>query len=232
MKKLLQLAAIAVLTLNAALWGASITVYTPPLVTGNDLCVGCGPYVINWVPVGTTQTVTIALRYAGSASDAAPALVIATGEENNGSYKWQIPSSVAPGDYFIRVRTDDATVIGDGAVFTICLEPVITVTFPHETLGKMPYKILSTHLITWKKKCYMQNTVTIALRYAGSATKAAPALVIATGEANDGSFTWKIPASVAPGDYFVRVRTDDATVIGDGGKFHISAAGRPVPEIR
>jgi hypothetical protein len=39
-------------------------------------------------------------------------------------------------------------------------------------------------------------------------------LVIAAGEANDGKYLpWTIPDAIEPGNYFVRVRTDDATAI-------------------
>jgi hypothetical protein len=167
-----------------------------------------------------TAAMTIALRFAGSAPDAAPALVIASGTANDGSFEWTIPASVAPGDYFLRVRTDDATVKGDGPVFKIVSSPAIIVKRPTAN-GEFCLGDDSNVKIKWDTACTMQGTVTITLRTAGSATDAAPALVIATGEANDGFFSWTVPASVAPGDYFIRVRTDDATVIGDGEIFKI-----------
>ena len=120
MKKIL-LVSMGVLLLLAPLAAQQIVVI---MMGGGDgvpiqWCPG-GSYTIHWRALGSMQaTVTIALRYAGSAPDAAPALVIATGEANDEYFSWAIPFSVAPGDYFIRVRTDDATVIGDGGTFTI-----------------------------------------------------------------------------------------------------------------
>jgi hypothetical protein len=76
--------------------------------------------------------------------------------------------------------------------------------------------------ITWKKTCKMQPKITITLRHAGSAPDAAPADVIATGIGNIGSYPMGInPEKITPGDYFIRVRTDDMSVIGDSGIFKI-----------
>ena len=190
-----------------------------PQAGGASFCYGQS-FMINWSGnVSEDATLTIALRLAGSAPDAAPALVIATGEANDGSYgPWTIPGTIAPGEYFIRVRKDDQTVVGDGRVFKIFSGPAIVVK---------PFRLGNqcclgeTYTIWWEKICAMQESVTIALRKEGSPTGAAPALVIATGEANDGKYTWRIHDDVPPGNYFIRVRTDDATVIGDGGIFSI-----------
>jgi len=77
------------------------------------------------------------------------------------------------------------------------------------------------HTITWTKTGRMQATVAIRLRAADSPESAPAVVTIANGEANDGSFPWTVPASVAPGEYFIRVRTDDSTVIGDSPVFKI-----------
>jgi hypothetical protein len=94
----------------------------------------------------------------------------------------------------------------------------ITVTSP---AAGVPWDIGGTYTIAWTKTGTMQATVAIRLRSAGSSESDPAALTIANGEANDGSYTWTIPASVAPGSYFIRVRTDDSTVIGDSGTFTI-----------
>jgi hypothetical protein len=224
MKKLMFLAAVAALALNASLWGQIITVGLPG--EGHEWCIGRPAHTITWTSSGVSQPVTIALRIPGSATDAAPAYVIAEHEANDGAFSWEIPDTIAPGDYFIRVRSDDATVIGDGGVFTVkrCVNPEISirVTSPLENITPLWCYGTPGHMITWRKSGPMQNSVTIALRVAGSATDAAPALVIATGEANDGSYgPWTIPDTVPAGEYFIRVRTDDATVIGDGNHFNI-----------
>jgi hypothetical protein len=179
-------------------------------------CVG-DRMTITWTSSGISQPLTIALRAFGLPPDAAPALVIATGEADDGSYEWTIPATVAAANYYIRVRTDDATVKDDSGMFFIHTSPVITVASPAGT----PWTIGNRYEIRWQKVCAMQDTVTIALRNKGSAPDAAPAFVIATGEANDGSHSWTIPGTVAPGEYFIRVRTDDASVRGDSSVFTI-----------
>jgi hypothetical protein len=219
MNKPLCVAAVAALALNLSLCGASITVTSP---SGGEFFPG-SPVTITWTKAGDMQaTVTIALRFASSAPTAAPALVIATGTTNDGSEPWKVPGTVAPGDYFIRVRTDDAAVIGDGAVFKISSTPTIAVTSPKtndEWCQGNPYTI------TWTKSGTMQGTVAIRLRKAGSRAGASDVLAIADGAANTGSFPWTIPFSVPAGDYFVQVRTDDSAVIGDGTVFKIMACG-------
>jgi len=86
----------------------------------------------------------------------------------------------------------------------------------------------STHLITWTKSGAMQATAAIRLRRAGSTEADPAALAIANGTANDGSYSWPIPNTVTPGDYFIRVRTDDSTVIGDSPTFKVSACVQPI----
>jgi len=81
---------------------------------------------------------------------------------------------------------------------------------------------LSTYTITWTKSGAMQATAAIRLRRAGSPESEAATVQIVDGTANDGSFSWTVPDTVAPGNYFIRVRTDDSTVIGDSGIFSIA----------
>jgi len=106
--------------------GQSITVTSP--TRGDSWCLGSA-HTITWTPSGAMQgTVAIRLRAAGS-SESAPAVVtIANGEANDGSFSWTVPTSVAPGSYFIRVRTDDSTVIGDSIPFTIANCSALSVT--------------------------------------------------------------------------------------------------------
>jgi hypothetical protein len=209
----------AVMFFLTPLAAQTITVTSPD--TGTDhvggWCVG-STHEITWTSSGVNQPLTIALRHAGSAPDAAPALVIASGEANDGSFSWTIPASVAPGSYFIRIRTDDATVRGDGQNFTIHAAPAITVTSPNFSAWTIPEPIT----ITWSFACGNQEKLTIALRYRDSAPDAAPVAVIATGvPAFPGVLSWKVPADVKPGIYVIRVRTDDASVVGESKPFKI-----------
>jgi hypothetical protein len=219
MKKQFLLAAIAVTIMAASLWGSSITVTAP--TAGASWCIG-STYTITWTKSGDMQaTVAIRLRTAGSSEADPAAATICNGDPNDGSYSWTIPGTVAPGSYFIRVRTDDSTVIGDSGVFTISScggAASITVTSPtaasHWCKG-------SAYTITWSKSGTMQATAAIRLRAAGSSESDPAILAIADGTANDGSFSWTVPGTVAAGNYFIRVRTDDSTVIGDSANFEI-----------
>jgi len=117
MKKKLIVLILSMLAMSAALWGQSITVTSPK--AADEWCTG-STYTVTWAPSGAMQaSVAIRLRVAGSSEKAPAAFTIANGEPNDGSFSWTVPNSVSPGSYFIRVRTDDSTVIGDSAVFKI-----------------------------------------------------------------------------------------------------------------
>ena len=206
MKKLVLIAAMAALSLNLALWGQSITVTSP--TAASSWCKG-NTYSITWTKSGSMQaTAAIRLRAAGSSESDPATLAIADGTANNGSYSWTIPGTVAPGNYFIRVRTDDSTVSDDSPNFEIkacATGPSITVTKPHggTWFKKMKYDI------TWDKTGIMPDHVKISLRNAFwmPGHPAVDILVIAADTPNDGSFSWIIPNSVANGTYVIRVTT-------------------------
>ena len=219
-KKASWIAALAALAMNAALWGASITVTSPG--SSSEWCRGgAKTYIIRWTKSGAMQaTAAIRLRRAGSPESEPAALAIADGTANSGSFLWSIPDTVAEGQYFIRVRTDDSTVSGDSPTFRIKACPgTITVTAPAAGAN---WQRGSTKMITWTKFGAMQATAAIRLRRAGSPESEAAVLSIADGTANDGSHSWPIPDTVPEGQYFIRVRTDDSTVIGDSRVFNIT----------
>ena len=78
--------------------------------------------------------------------------------------------------------------------------------------------------IAWTKSGALPDTVSIRLRRAGSPGSEPAVLEIAGGTANDGSFSWAIPASLAAGSYFVRVKAPGAAS-GDSKAFSGAAAG-------
>ena len=106
--------------------------------------------------------------------------------------------------------------------------PAQTITVTSPAAGAM-WLMKSSHAITWTSTGLMKATVAIRLRRAGSPESEAATLAIANGEANDGAFSWTVPDTVAPGNYFIRVRTDDSSVIGDSGTFSIAPALPPPP---
>lgn len=217
MKKLFLIATMAALAMNMVLWGQTITVTSP--ATGNTWCLG-NAQTITWTKSGAMMaTVTIRLKLA-SAPDADPVLVIINGTANDGSFPWTIPASVAPGDYFIRVKTDDSAVVGDSGIFhiTSCSATSITVTNPNGTTWNKG----TTHAITWTKSGPMLDTVMIRLKLSSNPTGDA-VLGITDSTTNNGSYSWPIPDSVASGDYFIRIKTLDSAVVGDSVSFHIGA---------
>jgi len=84
---------------------------------------------------------------------------------------------------------------------------VITVTSP---TAADDWCIGTTYSITWTKAGTMPNTVTVRLRRAGSDNSEPGAAVIANETDNNGTngtFRWPVPASIAAGEYFIRVKT-------------------------
>jgi hypothetical protein len=220
MKRVLFIAALAAFILSIPAWGATITVTSP--AAGVSWCKS-STYTITWIKSGDMQaTAAIRLRTAGSSESDPAALAIADGTANDGSYSWTVPNSIPDGQYFIRVRTDDSTVIGDSGTFTVSTcgggGASITVTSP----GAGAFWCRgNTYPINWTKSGTMQATAAIRLRAAGSSESDPAALAIADGIANNGSFSWTIPDTVPAGRYFIRVRTDDSTVIGDSPIFEV-----------
>jgi hypothetical protein len=117
MKRVVLAAALAAFVLSVPAWGATITVTSP--AAGISWCKD-NAYTITWTQSGGMQaTVAIRLRVAGSSEADPAAATICNGDPNDGSYSWKIPNSIPDGQYFIRVRTDDSTVIGDSAPFKV-----------------------------------------------------------------------------------------------------------------
>ena len=92
----------------------------------------------------------------------------------------------------------------------------ITVTNPHsgQTLNKG-----NTYTITWTKSGSMNANVKIRLMQ--GSTKI---LSITDSTANDGSYRWAVPASLANGSYKIRVKTIDNAVFDDSESFTIGNA--------
>jgi len=90
----------------------------------------------------------------------------------------------------------------------------ITVTSPR---SGDTWRVGETHAITWTKSGVMDDEVKVLLFQSG-----ARVLEIADRVPNSGSSSWTIPASVAPGQYVVRVRTIDSAVIDNSDEFAIA----------
>jgi hypothetical protein len=176
------------------------------------------------------RRVQITLRREGAPESEDPAARLADGVANNERWSGRIPASVAAGRYFVRVRASH-TVRGDSVPFPVTVPgassgTTIRVTSP---LSADRWCIGQERTITWTKSGTMHGYVAISLRRIASGINDPDALTITTNTANDGIFNfWRIPASVDPDDYFIRVRTNErgsAHVSGESPIFTICPAG-------
>lgn len=128
MKKLLLAAVIVEILWSAPAWGQNISVTAP--TAGSEWLIG-NHYSITWNSSGITTPLCIKLRPADQTS-ATPVMEIATGLTANGSYSWTVPSTVAAGDYKIRVRTIAGTPLfyGDSPLFHVTPPPTPGSTIP------------------------------------------------------------------------------------------------------
>ncbi len=101
----------------------------------------------------------------------------------------------------------------------IGLAQSITVNQP---AANVTWNIGSTYLIQWTSTGVAKPTVKIML-WKGSTF----VMDIVVGTPNNGSYSWTIPANVAPGVYKVRVRAIGADTLGVGAAFNIAAASTP-----
>ncbi len=98
---------------------------------------------------------------------------------------------------------------------TLVFSATITVTNPHS--GQVWYKG-KTYTITWVKSGSMKEIVKLRLfKKDDQGFK----LRITDSTENDGSFEWTVPATVADGSYYIRVKTIDNAVYDDGDLFEI-----------
>ena len=77
----------------------------------------------------------------------------------------------------------------------------------------------NTYTIRWEKSGNMSSNVKIRLMQSG-----VKVLGITDSTPNNGSFSWAVPASLANGSYYIRVKTIDNVVYDDGEKFTITDA--------
>ncbi len=97
----------------------------------------------------------------------------------------------------------------------------VTVTHPaaNETWNKG-----QAHTITWTKTGDMPATVRIVLR---NKANTAAVQTIAEPAPNSGSYSWTIPASVAEGEYRIRVRVLSSEISDDSEIFTVAPASQP-----
>ncbi len=140
---------------------------------------------------------------------------------NTGSKSWTIPNTFQDGNYIIRVKTDPAEegCFGDSGLFTIeeqSQNKTLSVTNPQSgtewTRGAL-------HDITWTSSgCTDQNVKINIFRNSVDPVNFIEQL---TSTLNTGFKSWAIQNSYVPGNYIIRIKTEDANCIGDSSIFKI-----------
>jgi hypothetical protein len=145
---------------------------------------------------------------------------VATSTANDGSYSWTIPVAQTPGtDYQIRIESTSNAAIYDWSNGNFAITPPtsITVTSPN---GGESWAPTSIHTIVWSSTGSPGANVKIELLKGGAVNR-----VIATSTANNGSYSWTIPAAQTPGtDYKIRITSTTTSVTDSSdGNFAIPA---------
>ncbi|MBL7157555.1 MAG: hypothetical protein ISS92_05295, partial [Candidatus Omnitrophica bacterium] len=139
-----------------------------------------------------------------------------------GSYDWTIPDNVS-GGVKIRIKEESIPAGRDtqqiitvtSSAFSI-VEPTITVTSP--AMGDV-WVVGDTHDITWTTEGTVSDN--LLLEYSTDGTNYTE---IATGEANDGTYSWVILAGATGGSVSIRITDNDRTQVeGTSDPFEVLA---------
>jgi len=181
----------------------SVTVNSP---NGDEEWPAGSMQTITWTATDDVGVTSVDLLY--STDGGGSFTTIATGEANDGTFNWNVPQIVTSSAVVKVVARDAAFNSGEDvsdAAFTIsdATAPTVAVTAPN---GGESWAAGSVHAITWTASDNIDVT-SIDLSYStdggGSFT------TIATGEADDGSYSWSVPND--PGtNVVVRVVAYDA----------------------
>ncbi len=182
----------------------AVTVMSP---NGGEVWQSGDSHAITWTAVPTDGVIDIYY----SSDNGASWTLIKSGEVNDGAYPWTVPS-LDSAQCLVRVVVTDAATgtaqdTSDG-VFTITTDltnPIVTVISPN---GGESYAGGSTQAITWSASDtggLATNPIDLYFSSNGGAEWA----VIATGEANDGTYSWTVPG-VESDQCLVKVEASDA----------------------
>jgi hypothetical protein len=140
---------------------------------------------------------------------------VATGESNDGTYSWTVPSSPTTEARIKVIAYDAATNSGEDvsdADFEIAdgTAPEVTVTDPN---GGEVWDIGSTHDITWTATDDQGVTsITIVLSVDGGSTYPD---TLSSGESNDGTYSWTITQGATPAARIKVIAYDAASNSGE-----------------
>ncbi|HWP98791.1 MAG TPA: Ser-Thr-rich GPI-anchored membrane family protein [Syntrophomonadaceae bacterium] len=152
-----------------------------------------------------------------------PGITVASSvSANAGSYSWTIPASITPGSYKVQINGQGTTVGAVSGWFTIqSSAPTISMAAPAAGASfgagqSLPISWTATGLD--KVDIYL-----ISLK---------PGITVATSvSASAGSYSWTIPASIAPGSYKIQINGQGTTVGAVSGWFTIQAPSAPTISI-
>ena len=191
---------------------ASIIVTSP---NGGETWQSGTSKTVTWTYTGNPGTmVKIELLRAGAlVGTMTSGTPIGTG--GNGSFTWNISSSITPGsDYKVRVTSTTTSSYSDTSNnnFTIGAPPSITVTSPN---GGEAWQTGTSHVINWTYTGNPGTAVKIELLRAGALVGTMTSST-SIGTGGNGSFTWNIGSSITPGsDYKVRVTSTTTSSYSD-----------------
>jgi len=145
MKKAMLLLSCVILA-SAWLGSAEIVVTSP--AAGASWCQGTEQQII-WTATGRMDdNAKINLR-AGSRVVLSITDSIST---TAGRCNWLVPTTLAPGTYYIRVRTRDDVVHGDSAAFTVCLPTLVSRVAPTAVMTPMATTKTFTMPVTFRSE--------------------------------------------------------------------------------
>jgi hypothetical protein len=194
-----------------------------------------GSATITWTATdpdpGETGVLDIDLEY--SSNGGGSWNPIASSESNDGSYLWDVSGLIDGSNYLVRATATDPTMLSDmdesDAVFTIDNpdDPTITVTYPNggETLS-------GSATITWTATDPDPGeTAALDIDLEYSSNGGGSWNSIASGEANDGSYSWGVSGLPDGSNYLVRATAIDPTMRSDvdvsDAVFSIQNTGAP-----
>jgi hypothetical protein len=177
----------------------SVFTITPkPTVTitapnGNELWIAGSKYNITWSTTKPDKVATVDLDY--STDNGSTWVQIAKIEDAGGSYEWEIPNVESEnclvkatirdsaGEVFNEDRSDKS--------FTMTPQPTVKVITPN---GGESLRINYVHTVKWSTTGLGISTVDLEYSTAMLIYPKMPWKSISKGEANDGSYNWKVPS--------------------------------------
>lgn len=161
---------------------SNVQVYAP---NGGEELLWANDFEITWVAPIHTDTIELSF----SLDSAKTWMEIATGETNDGSYMWSVPEVYTDSAMVKVVAIDAGSPIGEDVSDTLfAIGPDTTETAVTSPNGGEELLWLNNHDITWIAPAH---TDSVTISYSVDSLKTW--VEIASGEANDGTYSWLVP---------------------------------------